>query len=98
MNRYITWTCCIVCEPHKNHPNTNLRWAENESWILTETWYTDWTLLYIGVLDSEIVPETMFNIVEKTESEIQALLDTWYSWEVIASNYQFTDNRPDDTL
>jgi len=97
--KYVTWCSCDMIECHKIHPNTNLYWAENQSWTFTETCYeSDWT--YIWFLDSETIPETNFNIVEKTEAEVNTLLTSWYwlDWEsnpfVSVSNYVFTDNRP----
>ena len=93
--RYVLWDC--ICSPNRNlHCNTNNYWADNQEWTFEETAFTDWVMTYIWVLDSTVaIPTTDFNIVEKTEQQINDLLLLWYPWgEVTASNYLFTDLRP----
>jgi hypothetical protein len=35
-------------------------------------------MTYIGILDNPTIPTNDFQIVEKTEAEVNALLATWY--------------------
>jgi len=96
--RYVTWESCNICDTHNRHPQTNDYWNQNQDWTFTETWYSNGTT-YIWVLDSDIIP-AVFEITEKTEAEVNTLLETWYwlDWEsnpyVTVNNYIFTDNRP----
>jgi len=102
--KYILWQNISANANRNIHPNTDWFYEFNWEWTLTETCFSDWNGLYIGVLDNPTIPELPFNfqIVEKTESEINNLLETWYGLDknnnpyVSASNYSFTDNRPTD--
>lgn len=99
---YITWNEIVVNPNKKIHPNTEDYYVTNWEWVFNETKYTDWNGLYIWLLDNPTIPTLSFNfqIVEKTEAEVNALLLQWYwvDWEsnpyVTVSNYVFTDNRP----
>ena len=99
---YITWKQITVNPNKKIHPNTEWFWETNWEWIFTETWFTDGNDTYIWVLDNATIPTTPFDfqVIEKTEAEVNALLLQWY-WAdeqsnqyVTASNYEFMDNRP----
>ena len=93
--KYITWKQITVNENKIIHPNTENFWEYNWDCIFQETWFTDWNWTYIWILESETIPSTPFdfNITEKTETEINTLLNTWYNWDVTVDNYIFTDNR-----
>lgn len=94
--KYVTWCSCDQTITQKGHPNTNNYWNDYQSWTFQETPYTDWEI-YVWILDSDVeIPTTNFNIIEKTETEINTLLNTWYNWGVTVSNYIFTDNRTFD--
>ena len=97
----VTWKPIQINPTLAIHINTFDYWANNWEWTFTETAYTDWAWTYIWILDNATIPTTSFNfnIVEKTEVEINALLETWYGldWNsnpyVSYSNWEFIDNR-----
>ncbi len=101
---YVNWTAITVNPNCKTHPNSSWYWNENWEWTFTETSYTDWTGLYIWLLDNINIPSSDFTILEKTEAEINSQLLSWYwtDWEsnpfVTVSNYIFTDSRPIDII
>ena len=96
--KYVTWENITVNPNRKIHINTDNFWEYNWEWIFKETWFTDWNWLYIWMLDNETIPTTPFDfkIIEKTEEEINILLNTWYWWDVTVNDFVFTDNRPTD--
>lgn len=89
----ITWNEKIIEAYCKKHPNTDGYYNTLWQWTLTETSFTDWNWLYIGILDNPTIPTNDFQIVEKTEAEVNTLLNTWYPWLVTVSNWIFSDNR-----
>lgn len=100
----VTWNTITVNWWLNIHPNTWDYWNNNWEWIFIETWFSDWNGTFIWLLDNITIPTTPFDfqMVEKTEQEINDLLLTWY-WAdeqsnqyVTVSNYIFTDNRPLD--
>lgn len=93
--KLVTWNEITVNPNKKIHVNTEHFWTTNWEWTFTETEFSDGNGLYIWLLDNSIVPTTPFDfqITEKTEAEVNALLNTWYSWDVTVSNFVFTDSR-----
>lgn len=101
---YTIWKEISINPQLKTHPNTWDYYANNWEWTFIETEYNDWLWTYIWLIDNPTVPtlDMNFNIVEKTEQEINDLLLAWY-WAdeqsnqyVTVNNYIFTDLRPVD--
>jgi len=100
MKKYIIRTAIQVNPQRIIHPNTDEFWDYNWEWEFIETSYSDW-LTYIWILDwIETIPVSVFDfkLEEKTELEINEILNTWYDWEVQVKDFIFTDNRPIEIL
>ena len=112
MKQYITWINHKKNTNNFQHPNTNwFADSIDSDFIFHETQYTwpknpvlqeyVWTLEYPDTKTNWEIAQykswlSKFQLKDKTEVEINALLNTRYAWDVTVTDFVFTDNRPMD--